>query len=457
MGKDKVSTQTQEQTGSSSTGIDQASQDYITNFLRPLGQQGAEAVLGQENPFFNGPTDQFMQGLGGIGNVLQQLQGGGFNQALQDFQGNSGGTGFNVGQIGDGGAMDIFRQMQAQNQRNPAGALGFSAGTFDPNRAQSFFSPYEDQVVGGVQANADRQRTQAINRAGQEATAAGAFGGSRSGMLQSQALRDVNQDEAAQVASLRNSGFQNAMGQALGAFNTEQATGLGAATAAMQGRLQDRAGMLAGGLQAAGMGQQGAIAQNELGLRNAMANQQGRQFDQSNMLQRALGLQSGNLQGLGQQQSAAQGLMQGGEQLRGIQNQQAQEQLFRYQQALGLGQGGFGQTLGSTTDTQMSGVTEDRQKGDLFGDLMGLGLTAGGMFLGGPAGAAAAGGLPGGGTGSQIAQQAAPSLFGGNPLFGGASNSQGMGMGGGGGNPYSSLFGGMFGPGQMNPLYGGGR
>lgn len=418
MGKDKTTTQEQTQSGTNRTGIDQASQDYITNFLRPLGQQGAEAILGQESPFFNGPTDEFLQGLGGLQGVLGALQGGGFNQDLQNHRYNPQGTGFTPGEIGDGGAMALWRQ--AAGKGNP---FDFNAGSFDPNRAQAFFSPFESQVVGGIQANADRQRDQALSRAAQEATGAGAFGGSRSAMLQSQALRDVNQDEASQVANVRNQGFQNAMQQALQAFGTEQATGLGAA----QGRAASAANMLGQGLSAARLGQQGQIAQNELGLRNAMANMQDRQFGAGNMLQRALGLQQGNLQGLAQQQQAAGGLMSGGEALRNIQNQQGMEQLFRYQQALGLGNAAYGGPLGSTSSMTGSSTNTETQQGDLFGDLLGAGLAIGGMFLGGPAGAAAGSALAGGmpSAGSTVAQ-AAPNLF-----------STSLFPSGGGGSPFA--------------------
>lgn len=383
MGKDKTTTVSNEQQQTATSGMDQASQDYITQFLRPLAQQGADAVMNQESPFFNGPTSQFLQGLGGLQGVLGQLQGGGFQDALKQASYDPQGTGFTPGAIGDGGAMSMFNRIAGQSQG--AGNLGFTAGRFDPSRAQEFFSPFENQVVGGIQANADRQREQAMNRAAQEATGSGAFGGSRSAMLQSQALRDVNQDEAAQVANVRNSGFQNAMQQALGAFGTEQATGLGAAQAAMQGRLQDRAGLLSAGMQAAGLGQQGQIAQNEIGLRNAMAGMQDRQFGANFDLNRAQSLQQGGLQGLAQQQQASQGLMAGGETLRGIQNQQGMENLFRFQNALGLGQAGFMGPLGQTNTSTGTNTQTQVQEGDLFGDIMGLGMMGAGLFTGGAA------------------------------------------------------------------------
>lgn len=435
MGKDKVNTQTTEQSASASNEIDRASQQYITNFLRPLGQTAANAIQNQSQPFFNAPTDQFLQGLGGMEGVMRSLQSGQFNQALQNQQYTPQGTGFTPGVIGDGGAMGIYQQAAAGG--NP---FNFNAGTFDPSRAQSFFSPFESQVVGSIQANADRQREQALNRAAQEATGAGAFGGSRSAMLQSQALRDANQDEAALVANLRNQGFQNAMGQALQAFGTEQATGLGAAQARASGAL----GMLGQGMQAAQLGQAGQIAQNEIGLRNAMANMQDRQFAGTHDLQRATSLQQGNLQGLAQTHQAAGGLMSGGETLRGIQNQMAGENLFRYQNAMELGQAGYGGPLGSSSQSSMSGFQEDRQKGDLLGDLMGAGMLAASFMGGGPLAAGAAQSFMGG---QETARQAAPNLYSNAGLFDGLS----FGLGGSAIQP-SSLFGGG---GYFNNSFGG--
>lgn len=80
-----------------------------------------------------------------------------------------------------------------------------------PQYAQQFFNPFQDQVIGGVQADFDRQRQFALNNAAQQATGAGAFGGSRSGILQAQALGDVNQNEAQTLANLRMGGYNNAL------------------------------------------------------------------------------------------------------------------------------------------------------------------------------------------------------------------------------------------------------
>jgi hypothetical protein len=90
-------------------------------------------------------------------------------------------------------------------------------GLLDPaGAAQQFMNPFEQQVIGGVQSDFDRQRQGALMGAAQNATSQGAFGGSRSGVLQAQALGDVNRNEASTLAGLRMGGYNNAMNLGMG-------------------------------------------------------------------------------------------------------------------------------------------------------------------------------------------------------------------------------------------------
>lgn len=73
-----------------------------------------------------------------------------------------------------------------------------------------FMNPFENNVVQGVQSDFDRQRAGAVMQAGDAATKAGAFGGSRSAVLQNLGQRDINQSEANTLAQLRYSGYQGA-------------------------------------------------------------------------------------------------------------------------------------------------------------------------------------------------------------------------------------------------------
>ena len=127
--------------------------------------------------------------------------------------------------------MDQFRQFalqQAQagpNQFLDQAGQGFGGLTQNLGFAQQqglegidqFFNPFQDQVIGGLQTDFDRQRQQAQTSAQQQATRAGAFGGSRSAVLQAELQGGVNRNEASTLANVRQGGFnqaaQNLFGQ----------------------------------------------------------------------------------------------------------------------------------------------------------------------------------------------------------------------------------------------------
>lgn len=95
-------------------------------------------------------------------------------------------------------------------------------------------------------------------------------------------------------------------------------------------------------------------------------------------LDRAEQSQLANIRSQGFQQAVSAGIPFA-QQQRALQQQQAQEPLFRQEQALRFLNMGLGPT-GTTTETV--------QPGSLTGDIVGAGLTIGGGLLGGPAGAA---------------------------------------------------------------------
>lgn len=91
---------------------------------------------------------------------------------------------------------------------------------------------------------------------------------------------------------------------------------------------------------------------------------------------------------------------------RALRERQAQEPIFRNQQALQTMNMGLGPT---------GQVNTEKTSSDPWGQLLGLGLTAGSFFMGGPAAAAAVGGATG--------------TFGGNATTGFTDPSQAMGWG----------------------------
>jgi hypothetical protein len=89
------------------------------------------------------------------------------------------------------------------------GNLGFASQT-GLGGIGGYMDPYQQDVVGGVQSDFNRQRALANAQAAGMATAQGAFGGSREAVLRANALNDVNQNEASTLANLRYSGFNDA-------------------------------------------------------------------------------------------------------------------------------------------------------------------------------------------------------------------------------------------------------
>ena len=263
--------------------LDPGSRRYLEGTLRPTVQGGLEQLQGMGAPTIPGATLDQQLGIQGI-RGLQGLQ----NPMLQG----------------------LFGQNQAL-----ANQLGMSIGDL----ASQFQNPFEQQVIGGLQSDFDRQRALASTRANQAATQSGAFGGSRGAVLSALGQRDVNQQEAQTLANVRAGGYQQA--------------------------LQGAMGLRGEGLQ---------------GLQNLMG---GLQYGQGVDLQRG------------------QSLLQGGELMRQIGQQQAQEPYWRQQQLaqlanLGIGPLGFTQTSGGGTNP-------------FLGALGGAG--AGAAF--GPVGAAIGGGL----------------------------------------------------------------
>lgn len=92
-----------------------------------------------------------------------------------------------------------------------AGGLGYNSAA----GAQMYANPFQNQVIQGLQNDAQRGMNMVSNQLGAAATRAGAFGGSRHGIAEGQALGDIQSQLNNQVGNLRYQGYQNAMNQSL--------------------------------------------------------------------------------------------------------------------------------------------------------------------------------------------------------------------------------------------------
>lgn len=95
-----------------------------------------------------------------------------------------------------------------------SGPLFTGALTQSPaEMAAGFMNPYTQNVVDATRGEFDHLRNQASMNANQQATLAGAFGGSRHGVMEGTRLGELDRAQAGTIANLLNSGYQNALGQ----------------------------------------------------------------------------------------------------------------------------------------------------------------------------------------------------------------------------------------------------
>ena len=254
----------------------------------------------------------------------------------------------------------------------------------------AYQSPYQQQVIDLAMQDIQRQADIARGGAQERAIRAGAFGGSRSALLEAESQRPYAEQMARTSADLRQRGFEQAQAAAERDIARQQELGIFGA-----GQEQQRA------LQQAQLGQQAGIFGAELGQQRRMqqaALQQQRQLagldiagraalTQPQLEMQARAQRAGLLGGLQGQQLQQLGLLGGiGAQQQALQQRAIDAQRGEFQRALGYGpqqisllQAGMGTPLISTTTTgqQQTGL------GNILGgaaQIAGLGLLPGGFL-----------------------------------------------------------------------------
>ena len=343
------------------------------------------------------PTLQNYQMQGPANVASQQVNAGainaattGYNPNLQTFQmagpQNVGAQNVNVGSI---------------NAAQMGPAQQVSTGAFTaPGTVEQYMSPYQQAVTDIAKREAQRQADIGGTQRGARAAQAGAFGGSRQAIENSEAQRNLSQ----QMADIQAKGGQEAYNQAAQMFTSDQARQLAAQqanqaagltvgqqnlTAQQQANVQNEANRL----QASGMNAQQA-------LQAALANQQagltvGQQNLTSQQATQQLGTQTGlqtALANLNNQQQASVQNEANRLQASGMNAQQALQAALSNQQMgynvgqqnlaanLGVQQLGSGQNLqaqlaNQTANQQMQQLGEQSKQ---YGAGLGLqGLQAG--------------------------------------------------------------------------------
>ena len=261
-------------------------QDYVAGFS-PMQQQAFKSAANLQTPsqFGVGSNLAAAAGQGALGSTNAAMNYGGLGAGY-------GAQGAATGQQALGyGAMGTGYGAQA------AGAgQQYAQQATSPSAVQAYMSPYQQLAVDAQKREAQRAFDIQTLQRNTAAAKSGAFGGSRQGIEQAEAQRNLN----TQLQNIQASGDQAAYDRAMQSMQYGSGLGLQGLQAGMQGAqvgLQGVQGALAGtaqGMQGAQAGLQGVqAAQSGYGLANQAAGQLGQLGSaQLGAQQNIIGLQS---------------------------------------------------------------------------------------------------------------------------------------------------------------------
>lgn len=248
--------------GANIPGIMPLLNQELVNRLTGMGVKGATPYTyqGERIAGFS-PAEQQAFRLAGesAGSYMPYIQRGEqlAEQGLANVQGSTGLATDYLQQAGREGAgavreaAGILRGLPGQFTTAQGIGLG-SLGQFNPNMAQSFYNPFEEQVVAQTLEDINRQYGQADVAERARQVASGAFGGSRGRLNQEEIARQYGRGATEAVSGIRRAGFSQAQQQAQQAFEEAQRRQL--QTAQLYGNLAGQQGNVAGGLGSLGTG-----------------------------------------------------------------------------------------------------------------------------------------------------------------------------------------------------------
>lgn len=348
-------------TGAPPTGGLPAIQSQGLDPLQARAAQLATQGVGSYQPFLTGAQGAFSSGLGSLTATqpyAQQILGGLPGQA----------------QAIDTRTQQVLGVVPGQAAREAAmaqGLLGGGIGAYDPRSAAAFMNPYQQVVADEINRAYDIQQSQL----GQRQAQAGAFGGSRAAIEQS----ELNRNRADALARAQAENFVQAQQAAMNAYE------------AQQGR-QLQAGQIGGqlGLQSADLARQAALGGGQLGLQGLdVARSAGMGIGQLGLEQAGalgqLGVQQAALGELGANLNRAdiQTLSTLGEQQRQIdqqaleaQRQTQLQQIYEPYQRLSF----YSDILRGAPSTQQTLSVTSSPNPSLLNQVIGAGTTALGMY-----------------------------------------------------------------------------
>jgi hypothetical protein len=243
----------------------------------------------------------------------------------------------------------------------------------------AYQSPFQQQVIDTAMQDIQRQADIARGGAQERAIRAGAFGGSRSALLESESQRPYVEQMARTAAGLRQAGFEQAQRAAQADLARQQQLGIFGAgqeqqRALQQAQLQQQAGLTGfeaqqqRATQQAQLEQQAGLAGQDVEARRALQQAQlqqqagltGTELAQQRALQQAQLQQQAGLMGTEQAQQRALQQAQFGQQA-GLAGQDIAAQRALQQAQLGQQAGIFGAELGQQRRMQQAQLQQQRQ------------------------------------------------------------------------------------------------
>ena len=175
----------------------------LENMAADLGQAG----IGAYTPYLQGAANQMGAAQGLVANAAVPTLGQG-QEYIQEA----------------GRLAQQLREIPYQYQTAAGEGLLASAGTFNPSsQMSSFMNPFQEQVVQQTMDDIASQGQIQQQQAKANAVSSGAFGGARSGIMESELAKNILREQGRAAGNLRTQGFESARNAAQQAFeNTQQ-------------------------------------------------------------------------------------------------------------------------------------------------------------------------------------------------------------------------------------------
>ena len=189
-----------------------------------------------------------------------------------------------------------YQPSNVYNQNVGAGSIGFervNAPSFLTGNVDAYMNPYISNVENAALQRLEGATKQAVNRIGDQARAAGAFGGSRQGIAEGTALGEAARSAGELSANLRSQGYN----QAAALMQADQQRAMQAALSNQAAGIQTGQFNTEAALRAALANQAAGITTGQTNLdanmRAQLANQQANM--QAQLANQSAGLQGANL------------------------------------------------------------------------------------------------------------------------------------------------------------------